>query len=121
MRKITVTIATASFLFACQALSKIAEGVPQAAAVAVAEKKPGGFPARRAEPARTAAHARTEGDASAVSTDGASSVPQPTPAQQDPGPVCCCRFFAQGWQHAWRGQSACDSAGGTCVAPDHCR
>lgn len=120
MRKLTVTIATASFLFACQALTNIAEGVPHAAATAVAMKKPAGFSVRRAEPAHTAAHARTL-DAAQSSVDGASSAPRPTPAQQDPGPVCCCRFFAQGWQHGWRGQSACDSAGGTCVAPDHCR
>lgn len=114
MRKLTVTIATASFLFACQALTSVAEGVPHAAATAVATKKPAGFSERRAEPARTASHARSL-DASQSSEGSA----QPTPAQQDP--VCCCRFFAQGWQHGWRGQSACDSAGGTCVAPDHCR
>ncbi len=40
---------------------------------------------------------------------------------QNGGPLCCCRSFAQGWQHAWRGQSVCEAAGGQCVAPDNCR
>lgn len=118
MRLMTVTIAITSTLFACQALANASEGIVNAPAPSAMIK--GGRGHARASRPQPAERARLA--ATAQSQDASSpSQPQPSPAQQDPGPVCCCRFFAQGWQHAWRGQSACEGAGGSCVAPDHCR
>jgi hypothetical protein len=121
MRNLTVTLAIASTLFACQALANASDGIANAPAPSALFKKT--RERERTSPLRPgtqqhAAHSTQSADAAAPSTPPAQ---QPTHAQQDPGPVCCCRFFAQGWQHAWRGQAACDSAGGTCAAPDHCR
>lgn len=69
-------------------------------------------------PAATEMAAARSNDASAA--EQAPSTRAPVLAQNS-GPLCCCRSFAQGWQHAWRGQSACEGAGGQCVAPDNCR
>ena len=116
MRNMSITIAIASTLFACQALASAADGIANAPAPS-AIFKGNRHAERRARPATQSARTQTQDAAAPV----APPVNQPSPAQQDPGPVCCCRFFAQGWQHAWREQSACDSAGGACVAPDHCK
>jgi hypothetical protein len=69
---------------------------------------------------------RNEAPALALQT-AADAASQQGPNQSSPrlaqnnGPLCCCRQFAQGWQHSWRGQTACEAAGGQCVAPDNCR
>lgn len=119
MRLMTVTIAITSTLFACQALANASEGIVNAPAPS-AMIKGGRANARASRPSSQRATVVTAAQSQDAATPSQPQ-PQPSPAQQDPGPVCCCRFFAQGWQHAWRGQSACEGAGGSCVAPDHCR
>ncbi|MBL8681712.1 MAG: hypothetical protein JNK05_21265 [Myxococcales bacterium] len=124
MRKIVVSIVAVSMLFACHALADASEGIVRAPVASPLFKDGRNTPTRPRAPERSAQTRRTDSGAAPVADSAvrAQTQPaQPTPTQQDPGPVCCCRFFAQGWQHAWRGQSACDSAGGSCVAPDHCR
>lgn len=128
MRKIVSSIIAVSTLFACHALADASEGIVRAPAASALFKDGRNTPARPRAPERAAQTRRTDSGAAPIAntTNADSAVrEQPTPpaqpTQQDPGPVCCCRFFAQGWQHAWRGQAACDSAGGSCVAPDHCR
>jgi hypothetical protein len=61
-------------------------------------------PASAATPARAAAAMR---------------VPALPKAQGEAG-ICCCRYYARGWQHAWMAPAACAQAGGACVSPDQC-
>jgi|LNFM01.1.fsa_nt_gb hypothetical protein len=126
MRHIAVSIVAVSTLFACHALADASQsvvGAPALSATVKGGRNTAAAPARPAatRAAQTAQPRQSSDAATSLVSDSAVRPPPAQPAQQDPGPVCCCRYFAQGWQHAWRGQAACDSAGGTCVAPDHCR
>ncbi|MDP3275313.1 MAG: hypothetical protein Q8Q09_08980 [Deltaproteobacteria bacterium] len=98
-----------SIAFACQALAGV-QSEPPVTTTAPA-------------PSATAAKAQPTRGASPDSAPNAppeSPRPPVAPIAQGEGPLCCCRYFEQGWQHGWRRQSVCESAGGSCAAPDHC-
>jgi hypothetical protein len=129
MRSSFTAFAVASLLFACKALAggEASTEVSGAAVGAVAaqtaqEKRVGArrdpSRAQASTPPRTAEPPVGPAERSA---HGADVVEPPTQPAQDTGPTCCCRFFSQGWQHAWRTQGTCESSGGACVAPDRCQ
>jgi hypothetical protein len=127
MRLSSAPFVIASMLFACKALAGSSDGLgsvaPAAsAAVVMDQHKPSNRVENRRQPSNARqTQAQSEQAAQPAQVADAAAPRAPEVPAQDSGPVCCCRYFAQGWQHAWRGQGACDGAGGSCVAPDHCR
>jgi hypothetical protein len=125
--QLTSFVAVASLLFACKALAGESDAsepsrLTGAVTEAAREKRPGTprvRPVRERPAAQTSEPVRTSPpDRSAHAADVVS--PPAEPAQDDSA-VCCCRYFAQGWQHAWRSENSCSSSGGACVAHDRCR